>query len=195
MVHYAQMLRRHIVSESEIAELCRRIYRKHQQALDLVFDHRPDQQSTLREFLETLIKARPELVLDSSAKQHIRFASMNWETPRLKSGQGWTPSGRMLLFEFQNFQDSLNLKLIIGPGPQDIRQKLLEIALAKQPPFKPLAKFLNEKYNQIFAHGFLSAKSYADTNDEELENKIRDHWEHFIQNDLPGVINSIGSAD
>jgi hypothetical protein len=33
--HYTQMLRRHVVAESEIAELCRRIYRKHQRALDL----------------------------------------------------------------------------------------------------------------------------------------------------------------
>ena len=30
MTHYSQMLRRYIVSESETAELCRKIYRKHQ---------------------------------------------------------------------------------------------------------------------------------------------------------------------
>jgi hypothetical protein len=41
MLHYAQMLRRHIVSESETAELCRRIYRKHQRALDLIYESGP----------------------------------------------------------------------------------------------------------------------------------------------------------
>jgi hypothetical protein len=41
MVHYTQMLRRHIVSDSEIAELCHRIYQKHRRALDLIFEHRP----------------------------------------------------------------------------------------------------------------------------------------------------------
>jgi hypothetical protein len=42
--HYAEMLRRHIVTESEISELCRRIYAKHKQALDLIYEHRPDRQ-------------------------------------------------------------------------------------------------------------------------------------------------------
>ena len=118
MLHYAQMLRRHIVSESEIAELCRRIYQKYKQALDLIFDHRPDQQATLREFLETLIKENPELLPDFSNKQCVRFTSKNWESFKLRSGQGWTRSGRILPFECQNLPDSLKVKLIIGPGPR-----------------------------------------------------------------------------
>jgi len=42
MIHYTRMLRRHIVTDSETADLCRRIYQKHQRALDLIFEHRPD---------------------------------------------------------------------------------------------------------------------------------------------------------
>ncbi len=45
--HYTQMLRRHIVSEFDIAELCRRIYQKHRRALDLIYEHRPDQQASI----------------------------------------------------------------------------------------------------------------------------------------------------
>lgn len=188
MLHYAQMLRRHIVSESEIAELCRRIYRKHKQALDLVFDHRPDQQATLWEFLETLIAESPELVSDGSSKQYVRFSSKTWEPPRFPLGQGWTRSGRMLLFEFQNYPDSLRLKLIIGPGPEEVRKKLFQFASDNQPPFKPQAKSLNRLYNEVFARTFLSAKSYADATDEELEIKIREQWEHFKESDLPQIL-------
>lgn len=42
IVHYTQMLRRHIVGDSDIAELCRRIYQRHRRALDLIYEHRPD---------------------------------------------------------------------------------------------------------------------------------------------------------
>ena len=49
--HYAQMLRRHIVSDSDIAELCRSIYQKHKQALDLIFEHRPDQQAQIKQYV------------------------------------------------------------------------------------------------------------------------------------------------
>src|SRR5215208_5168776 len=53
--HYAQMLRRHIVAESEIAVLCRQIYLKHRLALDLIFEHRPDALSRVRENLQGLV--------------------------------------------------------------------------------------------------------------------------------------------
>jgi hypothetical protein len=194
MLHYAQMIWRHIVSESEIAELCRRIYRKHKQALDLVFDHRPDQQLTLWDYLEALIATRPELVADFSSKQYIRFGSKTWETPRLPLGQGWTRSGRMLLFEFQNFPDSLKLKLIIGPGPEEVRKNLFQHALENQPPFKPQAKSVNRQYNEVFARTFLSAKSYADTTDEELKIKIQEQWEHFNESDLPVILKLIAAV-
>jgi hypothetical protein len=59
MIHYLKMLRRHIVSDSEIAELCQKIYQKHQKALDLIFEHRPDLQSKLAETLkEMILKAK-----------------------------------------------------------------------------------------------------------------------------------------
>jgi hypothetical protein len=185
MAHYTQMLRRHVVTESEIAELCRRIYRKHAQAIDLIIEHRPDQQAMLRELLEQLVKSRPEFVLDHSSKQYVRFAFKDWDIPMLKAGQGWTRSGRMLLFEFQNLPESLRLKLIIGPGPRETREKLLQIVLQNQPPFKPLAKILNRLYNEIYAHNFLSAKAYSEATEKELEDKIREYWKHFLETDLP----------
>ena len=66
MIHYSQMLRRHIVSESEIADLCRKIYRKHQRALDLIYEYRPDQQEAIRDIVVKLIESEPSLVLDHS---------------------------------------------------------------------------------------------------------------------------------
>ncbi len=115
------------MSESEIAELCRRIYRKHKDALDLIDEYKPDQQATIQSFLDALIEAAPELILDFSSKRYIRFTLKNWA--RLPLAQGWTPSGRMLLFEFQNLPDSLKLKLVIGPGPLDVREELFRLAL------------------------------------------------------------------
>jgi len=185
MSHYAQMLRRHIVAESEIADLCRRIYRKHAQAIELIVEHRPDQQASLREFLEQLIKAQPELISDHSTKNYVRFALKSWDTPTLQAGQGWTRSGRMFLFEFQNYPKSLNLKLIIGPGPLETREKLLQIALQNQPPFRPLAKALNRQYNEVYSQNFLSARAYSEDAEEELQVRIREQWKHFLESDLP----------
>ena len=37
--HYITLFKRYFMEDTEIAELCRRIYKKHQKALDLIFEH------------------------------------------------------------------------------------------------------------------------------------------------------------
>lgn len=184
MNHYGQMLRRHIVSESEIAELCRRIYSKHRLALDLIFEHRPDQQVEIAEILKNLVGSDSDLQLDASSKSYIRFAPVEWYIPKLTQGQGWTPSGQMLLFEFRNRADKLSLVLHIGPGPENIRQELFNLAQANTPLFRTQSKSLNQKWNSIYSKKILQTKDYEDEQVENLENKIKEAWEIFLQNDL-----------
>lgn len=191
MVNYSQMLRRHIVSESEIAELCRRIYRKHQRALDLIYEHRPDQQAAIREILEDIIQQTSELVLDHCSKSYIRFAAPGWDRTSLKSGQGWTASGRILVFEFMNSPNRLKLGLHIGPGPEDIRQKLFDMAQTHAPLFKTQSKSLNRQFNVIFGKSFLMPKDYEDTNIERISKEIRKHWSEFLSNDLPRILEAV----
>jgi hypothetical protein len=50
--HYAALIGRHIVTDSGIAMLCQQIYRKHKDALDLIFEHRPDLQLDVKGILE-----------------------------------------------------------------------------------------------------------------------------------------------
>ena len=103
--HYATMVRRHIVSESETAELCRKLYKRHKQAFDLIFEHKPDLQADLFETLRTLVlDMRSELELDHSTKRNIRFAVKAWDQASHQlGGSGWTKSKRVLLFEFHVF--------------------------------------------------------------------------------------------
>jgi PD-(D/E)XK nuclease superfamily len=182
--HYTQMLRRYIMSESQIIELSQRIYRKHRRALDLIYEHRPDRQAVIRDILEGLIKQTPDLVLDKSNKTYIRFTFPDWDIPALLQGKGWTPSGRILLFEFANAPEDLKIKLMIGPGPQDIRQKLYELALHNQPLFKTGTKALGTKWSYIYLRSFLTSKSYDDISDDELAEQISKHWNSFVQSDL-----------
>jgi hypothetical protein len=185
LLHYSRMLRRHIVSESEITDLCQRIYKKHKQALDLIFEHRPDQLGGRAEFLKSLIASSPELSDDISSKTYIRFALKSWETPKLKLGQGWTKSGRILLFEFDNREHSLKLKLQLGPGPQEIREKIFQFACENQPHFKPQSKVLGKQWNEIYGKNFLTARHLETFDEEEIQSKIREQWEDFLHVDMP----------
>jgi PD-(D/E)XK nuclease superfamily len=122
---YAQMVRRHIVGDSEITRLCRQIYQKHKVALDLIYEHRPNIQAQIRPMVDGLIREHPRLELDKNRRDNHKFGVTAWDTPALLSAQGWTKSGRILLFVFHNYPSSLDLQLFIGPGPEATRYRLL----------------------------------------------------------------------
>jgi hypothetical protein len=193
LAHYAQMLRRHIVSDSEIAELCRRIYRKHRAALDLIYEHRPDMQQAIREALEGLVKERDDLVLDVCTKSAVRFLPRQWdEVPALREGTGmWTSSRRVLMFEFVNAPESLYLKLVVGPGPAATRAKLYAMATADPALFKGATKGVYKFYNTILGKTVLPKKAYEAEDIEELTAKIREQWTALLAADLPAVVRRV----
>lgn len=188
MKHYTEMLRRHIVSESKIAELCQKIYTKHQRALDLVFEHRPDTRAQIREVLENLIKQNDELKLDDCSKTAIRFAVGKWDSaPKLLEGEGYTSTGRILLFSFHNEPTKLSLHLYIGPGPNGTRENIHKIAFESKTLFNKAGGKLRTKWKTIYKNDFLKAKDYEDVDKEELQKKIENQWNKFITKDLPAI--------
>jgi len=198
MRHYTTMLRRHIVSDSEIIELCQRIYRRHKQALDLIFEHKPDLQADLRAFLESLIADAADrgLVLDHSTKTAIRFAIRTWDRyPGLQQGQGWTPTGRVLLFEFNNRADSLTLYLLIGPGPAAVREAVHRLALAHRDVFRYALRKRTPKWTMIYKLPILGSKAYIDQDFDALTDRIRRVWEKFLDQDLPAIIRLIDQVE
>jgi len=193
MVHYARMLRRHIVTDSEIADLCRRIYDRHQRALDLIFEHRPDRLAEVQRILLDLVGSRDDLILDTASKQLVRFGHAGWEG--LPTGAGWTRSGRMVLFQFDSYPDRLTLGLWVGPGPAEVRQRLIEQAKAHQPPYLvPKRVTETQRHKSIYSRRFLKAEDYVDTTLDQIEERIRTQWAQFVEKDLPALVAPIREA-
>ena len=191
MVHYARMLRRHVVTDSEVADLCRRIYERHRRALDLIFEHRPDRLADVQAVLLRLVRSRGDLVPDQSSKQAVRFGHAAWE--ELPRGKGWTRSGRLVLFEFHNAADRLDLRLWVGPGPAEARRRLIELATARQPPFAVPKRRASETqfYKSIFARSFLRPEDYEGATLSDIEARIGARWEEFVVRDLPALVGPI----
>jgi len=191
MTHYARMLRRHVVSDSETAELCRRIYQRHKRALDLIYEHRPSMLAEIRGILVALIQSEPGLILDSSPlRAIIRFGHAAWETDALKAGEGWTPSGRMLLFEVDNAPERLGIRLWVGPGPAETRSRLVEAARKQSSPFRVSRE--GAKWIPIYTRSFLRQQDYDEATVDQIEVTIRDRWERFVKDDLPKLVLGIG---
>ncbi len=198
MTHYTAMLRRYIVSESEIAELCRRIYDRHKQALDLIYEHRPDIQWDVAELTKRLIAEAKthDLVGDHTSKGYLRFAVAEWDTiPTLLAGQGWTRSGRILLFEFQNSPDQLSLRLIIGPGPDEVRQTAFQTTQQHPQVFRKGSKRLYTKWTTVYVRRFLTKGDYEDADFGALAEKVEKEWSRFLNQDLPAIRNAIADVE
>ena len=191
--HYTTMVRRHIVSESEIAELCRKLYKHHRRAFDLVFEHRPDLQQDLSEFLQVLpVSKGPEHILDQCSKAYVRFTPALWDSNPLQiSGSGWTKTKRVLLFEIHNMPESVAIKLIIGPGDTGYRSAIWDLANKDKSLFKGGLSKLYPKYSQIYVKKFLAKKDYEDPDVEDLKAKIQKRWDAFIEGDYEAILDTL----
>ena len=186
--HYDQLLQRHVVSDSEIAELCRRIYQRHKRALDLIYEHRPDRVALVQQFIGAMIEDDPDLVLDQATKSYVRFVPREWDTEGLRQGVGWSPSGRMLLFETISDYRGIVLKLYLGPGPIAVRRRLFEAALRSN-EFRPSSKTLNKKWNDLVkSQVVVTASDLEELDEETLEQRIQAFWAPFRSKHLPRLV-------
>ncbi len=191
MEHYAAMVRRRIVGDTEIVELCERLYLKHKPAFDLVYKHRPDVQADIRDLLLDLIGQKPKLALDHYTKDGIKFGVRDWDTPVLLTAEKFTASGRILLFQFWNAPNVLNLDLWVGAGPEEIRQKLLEMIRLNAPDtfMKPpdSGALVYRHPILIYRHPILKPETYNELDRKQREEEIRGHWNAFLDRDLPRI--------
>lgn len=186
MIHYAKMLRRHIVSESEIDEICRRLYQRHKRALDLIIEHRPDRQAEIKEALEDMIKSTPDIKLHYNTKSNLGFHPTDWDLPILQSKQGPYTSALLLEFHFINEPNQLKLILVLNPGTPEVRQRLFDIVLTNIPPFNPPYKTLYTT-STVYTKVWLTKKDLEEADMSSLKTTMYSKWEHFMQHDLSAI--------
>jgi hypothetical protein len=191
--HYLEMLKRYIMEESDVQQLCEKIYKRHKKALDLIYKYKPDIYSVVQEILEELIDENPELIKDHCTRTGIRFIPKELDfIPRV--GNSWTKTKRVLLFEIQNYAGRVMLFLIIGPSDEnpEVRELIYE-QIKDDPTFKRSFKKMTAKWSTI--HRFELAKiPTLESKKERAEQKeiLAKKFNHFIEHDLPAMQTSLG---
>jgi len=194
MIHYIQMLRRHIVNNEEIAGFCRRIYQKHQKAIDLIRSHIPDKNAQIIEYCRTMIEATPGLRRRYASKREVGFHPLEWELPALQ----YSPpeKSNSLIFQFYIFCNNFGLKLIlvIRPGKKATRVKLFDMAKSHTDIFNPKNnKF--PKIKRVFSQTWMSAKNVEATELSLIQMTVSDRFNQFLRSDLPLIIQVVNNTD
>lgn len=185
---YLDVLRRYMVGDFELEKICREIYYKHQKALDLIFEYKPDIYSEISDYMINKLDEFQDIVKDESSKTLVRFLSKDIDNIIEKKGNGWTSTNRILLYEIRN-SDKLNIKLIIGPGDDTIRKKLFDIASQNSNLFKGKLNKFTPQYTQIFSKE-LMPKDYVNKYDNDIEaiqRRISSEIEKFICEDMKKI--------
>jgi hypothetical protein len=196
LAHYVTMIRRRIMPDAEIQELCGRIYRKHQAALDLIYEHRPDRKAAISDALLKMIEADPDFTLVRSIKEFIDFFPKLWDRPELQRGT-WSKTAMMVLVQFMNSSQwnpsSLRFNLLVGPGDENVRRQIYEAATKAGSPFTPSPKFVSGKWVNLFWKEILNAAVYddLDLDFEWIQARLQEEWSAFKSNELPLMTNLI----
>lgn len=124
------------MSGTELDDLARQLWSKHRDALEFLADRRPDEIADLLNKLRSFIEpfnsggadGRLRLTLDSEAPNYFRFLPLAWdEIPDLRKG-AWGPSNRILRYEVVRAgkgRNDLRASLLLGPGPDEVRRRIL----------------------------------------------------------------------
>ena len=189
MHHYVTMLRRHIVSDSDVAALCQQIYKAHKNAIDLIIEHMPDLRQELADYLSGLVRNHPDLILVRDTKSHVNFATIIWQDiPEFNQGNGWAGSAATLTIEFRNAQYQLNLHVVLGPVEDQhgyVREAIFNCADNNRDVFVSCRPKLSPKWLFLYKMPLLRRKDYEDASIDDLVQIIEPKWNRFLEDVLP----------
>jgi hypothetical protein len=192
---YLVMLRRHVVSGSDVEQLARRIYDTHKKAIDLIIEHRADKHRPVYEIIDNYVVNHSELVKDDSPKSYYRFVPKEWlKLPFMSHGQEWTSSGRMLLFEIPNHSGRIVLNLIIGPGDQGVRDQLVDLVKSRLDVFPRAKRKPGAKWFTIYQLPLLTPDQVERSDLAELEATIGQKFDDLLSSQEPKMLQVLSSS-
>jgi len=181
--HYVEMINRHFMIDNEIAALSKKIYQRHKQALDIIFEHKADVLTETNTFITDYIekKSNLDIVVDYCSKSYIRFSLNRWDQVdgQLTGERQWTKSNRVLLFEVVNNLNEITLKLIIGPGLNEFREDIYKSVSSETKTFKGRSKTLAAKWAQIYKRKIVT-KDQMDFDLESIKDLITQELNDFF---------------
>jgi hypothetical protein len=108
LTDYLTILRREIMKEHESIELAKKLYKSHKDALDFIFDNKPDRMSDAAEVIKKAVR-EADYILCSCNKGYVRFLPKDLVDVIPYTGNGWG-NKESFLFEIDFWPKKNNSK-------------------------------------------------------------------------------------
>jgi hypothetical protein len=186
--HYVVMLRRHHLADTELDELCARIYQRHKRAIDLIIEKRPDRTEAITGLIRSIIEESSDMVLNHSKNGCTSFGLREWLSPAVLSNSPYREDDYSMLFFFNVEGNRVYVKMQIVPIYDNVlRQRIWDFACAAGSPFKISVKSRITKWATIYSKTLLEGNEHIDLDMDEIEVELRRAWSTFLITDLPKI--------
>lgn len=181
--NYIDAIRRDIVEDKKLAQICAEIYTKHQKALDLIFENKPDKALDLFNIIMKWARQKSQdkeiiLVEDNCTKTYIRFLTeyMNTLIPESEEADSGWKSKSHYFYEIKNdYNSGKKFSIQLTLNSTNCTDKQME-------SFEKLNKLLTNqtlKSNWVWRTCFSSKQHKID--DELDEEKILKTLDQFLK--------------
>jgi len=140
--------------------------------------------------MESLVTSNNDNILDICTKNYVRYLPKRFDECIPLEGN-WTKTKRILLWEIQNRDNKVKMKLIIGPGPSQIRNKLFNIAQDHENVFKGRLKYLTDSYTQIYNTELLPKNFHEKMDIHQMKETLSKKLEKFFLEDYKKITDII----
>ena len=188
--HYRDSLRRNIVKDKRLQELCLEIYHTHKEAFDFIMDNLPNQRSIYQTIIVEYLESRDDIIMDDSGKTLIRFIPKQLDTVIPKAVSKWTRTGRLFLFEIENFEQHVSLKSVVGPSLNNERDKLLGFMreCTDERLFKNINRCHSNRFSHVNAELIMDKSGYDIRNESEIREFLIEKMDKLFETFILDVI-------
>ena len=186
------------MTDNDLANIARAVYRKHRAALDFIFEHRPDRLLEISELAAKLASDDSRIKVVHPTKSYIRFFPKAWEgipafnaTPENE----WTQTGHSLLFEIKNTTTFIRMTIVIGPTEEDSpRRDILDFSRKNRRLFQGGSDKLTSKFTQIYSRNMVDRHTLERQPIEDIESRVESEFRSFMDKEFDEIVDALTGA-
>ena len=192
--HYIELMRRHVLPKSEIAELAQKIYANHKHALDIIFKHIPDQHLVFGNHIENKVSQTQGLLNCVSSKRYKRFKDNTWTfcDELCENSTAFSDCGVAFEFDVQKNLSNVGLKIVVGNPPNSKKRNLLRDAITKQTSYECSP---TSEYPRVWSSkNPLKFTVHQKGDIEAMCDAFDIWWDKFLANDRDRLVKFVNDA-